>query len=81
MFLCFRYEVYCDVEPKRRALAAANADLSAAQHKLEAIRARISNLDQDLAKLTRDFEEATAEKVKCSNEVANTEKTITLANR
>ena len=38
-------------------------------------------LDADLTKLTLDFEEATAEKVKCSNEVANTEKTILLANR
>ena len=73
--------MYCDVEPKRRALDVANAELSAAQHKLETIRSRISKLDDDLAKLTRDFEEATAEKVKCSNEVANTEKTITLANR
>jgi len=71
----------CDIEPKRRALAAANADLSAAQHKLETIRTRISDLDQDVAKLTRDFEEATVEKVKCSNEVVNTEKTVPLANR
>ena len=76
-----RYEVYCDVEPKRRALDVANAELSAAQSKLETIRTRISKLDNDLNKLTRDFEEATAEKVKCSNEVANTEKTILLANR
>ena len=86
VFICckitfFRYEVYCEVEPKRQALAAANEELSAAQNKLSDIRDRLSRLDNDLSKLTRDFEEATAEKVKCSNEVANTEKTITLANR
>lgn len=35
------YEVYCDVEPKRNALAAANAELEAAQEKLGKIKARI----------------------------------------
>ena len=35
------YEVYCDVEPKRKALAAANAELAAAQEKLAKIKAKI----------------------------------------
>ncbi len=35
------YEVFCDVEPKRKALAAANAELAAAQEKLSKIKARI----------------------------------------
>ena len=35
------YRVFCDVEPKRRALARANADLSAAQSKLTKIKAKI----------------------------------------
>lgn len=35
------YEVFCDVEPKRKALAAANADLAAAQEKLSKIKAKI----------------------------------------
>ena len=35
------YEVYCDVEPKRKALAAANAELAAAQEKLTKIKAKI----------------------------------------
>ena len=35
------YEVFCDVEPKRKALAAANADLAAAQDKLSKIKAKI----------------------------------------
>ena len=36
------YEVYCDVEPKRIALAKANADLAAAQEKLAGIKAKIA---------------------------------------
>lgn len=35
------YEVYCDVEPKRKALAAANAELAAAQEKLAKIKTKI----------------------------------------
>ena len=35
------YEVFCDVEPKRKALAAANAELAAAQDKLAKIKAKI----------------------------------------
>lgn len=35
------YDVYCDVEPKRRALAAANAELQAAQDKLAAIKRKV----------------------------------------
>lgn len=35
------YNVYCDVEPKRRALEAANADLAAAEDKVAKIKAKI----------------------------------------
>ena len=35
------YEVYCDVEPKRKALAQANADLQAAQDKLSLIKKKV----------------------------------------
>lgn len=35
------YEVYCDVEPKRKALAAANAELAAAQEKLSVIKKKV----------------------------------------
>uniref|UniRef100_H2Y999 AAA+ ATPase domain-containing protein n=1 Tax=Ciona savignyi TaxID=51511 RepID=H2Y999_CIOSA len=49
--------------------------------KLKAIRNKVAGLNQDLHELTTQFEEATAEKIKCSNEVAQTAKTITLANR
>ena len=36
------YEIFCDVEPKRNALAKANAELSAAQEKLRKIKAQIA---------------------------------------
>ena len=35
------FEVYCDVEPKRRALEEANAELAAAQDKLAAVKAKV----------------------------------------
>lgn len=36
------YDVYCDVEPKRRALAAANAELCASQDKLAMIKRKVA---------------------------------------
>ncbi|XP_020637559.3 dynein axonemal heavy chain 11 isoform X1 [Pogona vitticeps] len=75
------YEVYCDVEPKRQALAQANAELAAATEKLEAIRKKLAELDANLHKLTTSFEKATAEKVRCQEDVGRTSKTIELANR
>lgn len=36
------YEVFCDVEPKRKALAQANADLAAAQDKLSVIKRKVA---------------------------------------
>lgn len=36
------YEVFCDVEPKRQALSRATSDLTAAQEKLAAIKAKIA---------------------------------------
>lgn len=35
------YEVYCDVEPKRRALEEANSELAAAQNRLTSITSKI----------------------------------------
>jgi dynein heavy chain len=35
------YNVYCDVEPKRKALEAANAELAAAEDKLARIKSKI----------------------------------------
>jgi len=36
------YEVFCDVEPKRKALAHANAELAAAQDKLSGIKRKVA---------------------------------------
>nr|XP_060488661.1 dynein axonemal heavy chain 11 isoform X2 [Panthera onca] len=75
------YEVYCDVEPKRQALAQANFELAAATEKLEAIRKKLEDLDRNLSRLTASFEKAIAKKVQCQEEVNQTNKTIELANR
>lgn len=75
------YNVFCDVEPKRKALAQANADLAAAEEKLSKIKARIQELDDNLGELTASFEEATSAKLRCQQEADRTAKTIELANR
>uniref|UniRef100_A0A8C9AK17 Dynein axonemal heavy chain 11 n=1 Tax=Prolemur simus TaxID=1328070 RepID=A0A8C9AK17_PROSS len=75
------YEVYCDVEPKRQALAQANLELATATEKLEAIRKKLVDLDRNLSRLRASFEKAIAEKVRCQEEVNQTSKTIELANR
>uniref|UniRef100_A0A8C8ZVZ0 Dynein axonemal heavy chain 9 n=1 Tax=Prolemur simus TaxID=1328070 RepID=A0A8C8ZVZ0_PROSS len=75
------YEVFCDVEPKRQALSKATLDLTAAQEKLAAIKAKITHLNENLAKLTAKFEKATADKLKCQQEAEVTAGTISLANR
>ncbi|XP_023310922.1 dynein beta chain, ciliary-like, partial [Anoplophora glabripennis] len=75
------YEVFCDVEPKRKALAAANAELAAAQEKLNSIKKKVASLEEQLAKLTADFEKATSEKLLCQQEADATSAIIQLANR
>ena len=75
------YRVFCDVEPKRNALAQANIDLQTAQDKLVVIKSKIKELDDNLAELTASFEKATSEKLRCQQEAESTGKTISLANR
>ncbi|RKO98183.1 hypothetical protein CXG81DRAFT_17063 [Caulochytrium protostelioides] len=75
------YRVYCDVEPKRRALEAANAELHSAQARLAEIQAKIAELDGNLGQLRAQFEKATADKMKCEEEAKATQDTIGLANR
>ncbi|VVC95211.1 unnamed protein product, partial [Leptidea sinapis] len=75
------FEVFCDVEPKRKALAAANAELAAATEKLKSIKSKVASLEEQLATLTADFEKATLEKLKCQQEADATNRTIQLANR
>ncbi|XP_039718441.1 dynein axonemal heavy chain 11 isoform X2 [Pteropus medius] len=77
----FMGKVYCDVEPKRQALAQANLELAAATEKLEGIRKKLEDLDRNLSRLTASFEKAIAKKVQCQEEVNQTNKTIELANR
>lgn len=69
------------MEPKRKALAAANAELATAQDKLSKIKAKIKELDDNLAQLTAQFEKATSAKLKCQKEAETTALTISLANR
>ncbi|OXB61088.1 hypothetical protein ASZ78_013651 [Callipepla squamata] len=75
------YNVYCEVEPKRRALEEANAELAEAQDKLSRIKKKIADLNANLATLTARFEKATAEKIKCQQEADATNRVIVLANR
>nr|XP_015213314.1 PREDICTED: dynein heavy chain 11, axonemal [Lepisosteus oculatus] len=75
------YEVYCDVEPKRRALSVANTELETATGRLGAIRKRLLDLDGSLSRLTAQFEKATADKLQCQEGVTRTTRTIELANR
>jgi dynein heavy chain len=51
------YEVFCDVAPKRAALAEAEAQLKSAQDKLGKIMAQIDKLDAALGKLQAEFQE------------------------
>ena len=75
------YEVYLYVEPKRRALNAANAELSSARQRLEFLKEKITSLEEQLSKLTANFEQAVAVKLKCQAEADTTALTIDLANR
>ncbi len=75
------FVVFCDVEPKRLALEAANQQLTTAQEKLRQIQTKINALEEALAKLTAEFERATGEKLRCQQEAEKTGKTIELANR
>nr|XP_049704637.1 dynein beta chain, ciliary-like [Helicoverpa armigera] len=75
------YEVYVVVEPKRRALNAANAELQAARDKLAFLTDQISELEAKLEELLKAFQEAVNEKMKCQAEADATNATIDLANR
>ncbi|KAJ3249578.1 hypothetical protein HDU78_000105 [Chytriomyces hyalinus] len=75
------YHVYCDVEPKRKALESANSELLISQSRLRDIQSKIGELDRNLAELRAKFEQATADKLKCEEEAKATQETIVLANR
>jgi len=75
------YEVFCDVEPKRLALAEATTTLNAANEKLEKIMSKIRQLDASLQVLKDEFQAATDAKLACQAEADKTAKVIGLANR
>ncbi|RZC39341.1 MT, DHC N2, AAA 7, DHC N1 and/or AAA 9 domain containing protein [Asbolus verrucosus] len=75
------YDVFVVVEPKRKALQKANAELSEARAKLAELNEKLTNLEGQLAILKADFEEATAAKMKCQAEADATTQMIDLANR
>ncbi|XP_039757462.1 dynein beta chain, ciliary-like [Pararge aegeria] len=75
------YDVYVVVEPKRRALNAANAELQAARDKLSFLTDQIHELEEKLEELLKAFQEAVNEKIKCQAEADATNATIDLANR
>lgn len=75
------YYVFCDVEPKRKALEEANQTLAESQAKLQGVQNRIAELDANLADLRAKFEKATADKLRCEEEAVSTQNTILLANR
>ena len=59
------YEVYCDVKPKREALAAANKQLFDAQTKLQGIIDMVDQLEQTLITLTNQYKAAIEAKCVC----------------
>ena len=61
--VCKFYEVYCEVEPKRRALNDANRQLQEAKAKLEGLIAKVIQLEETLADLTRRYTVAVEAKV------------------
>ncbi|XP_064007233.1 dynein axonemal heavy chain 9-like isoform X1 [Pogoniulus pusillus] len=75
------HQLHCQVQPKRQALSAANAELAAAQDKLASVKAKIARLNENLRKLTARFEKATTDKLQCQQEAEATACTIALANR
>ena len=79
--VCKFYEVYCEVEPKRRALNEANQMLQDAQTRLSNLVAKVAKLEETLADLTRRYTVAVEAKVKCQQDADATGATISLANR
>uniref|UniRef100_UPI0035900BF2 dynein axonemal heavy chain 17-like n=1 Tax=Myxine glutinosa TaxID=7769 RepID=UPI0035900BF2 len=75
------YNVHCNVKPKRQALHKANSDLKDAQDALATLKAKIAELDANLAKLNAKFDQASDKKLKCQKEADATNATISLANR
>ncbi|GFR19443.1 dynein beta chain, ciliary [Trichonephila clavata] len=75
------YEVFCDVEPKRKALAEANAEYNVAKEKLARIHEKVTEVESRLSQLKARCEAATEAKARCESEAQKTAFSIHLANR
>jgi dynein heavy chain len=69
------------VQPKREALAAANAELNRSQLKLKEIQDKVARLNKQLKKLTDEFEAATDEKNRVQAQADATAARMSLAQR
>ena len=69
------------VEPKRKALAEANIQLSEANEKLKTVMENVAALEEKLSRLTNDLNEATASKQEAMDAVAAGERKLNLAQR
>ncbi|BES91272.1 dynein heavy chain [Nesidiocoris tenuis] len=75
------HEVWMIVLPKKKAEAAAQAELQQARTRLLELTGKINKLEEELADLTAKFEAALAEKLACQAEEEKTSQAIDLANR
>ncbi|KAH7825191.1 dynein haevy chain 4, outer dynein arm beta [Monocercomonoides exilis] len=75
------YYIYCDVQPKREKLAAAQETLAEARAKLEAVQAKVDKLNKKLKALTDQFEAATEEKNEVIRQAKETQNKLNLAHR
>eukprot|EP01028_Stygiella_incarcerata_P003513 TRINITY_DN1708_c0_g1_i1.p1 TRINITY_DN1708_c0_g1~~TRINITY_DN1708_c0_g1_i1.p1 ORF type:complete len:4499 (-),score=1316.34 TRINITY_DN1708_c0_g1_i1:2775-16271(-) len=75
------YDVYCDVEPKRKRAAEAKAQLDAANTKLRAVKARVAELQETLTKLENQYKEANDERMAVQKQAERTQQRLDLAQR
>lgn len=75
------YDIVITVEPKRKALAEANTQLHEANTKLDKVMKHVTELEEKLAKLTAEFNEANASKQEAMDAVDKGEKKLNLAQR
>ena len=75
------YDIVVTVEPKRKALAEANTQLLGANFKLEKIMIYVAELEEKLAKLTKELNEANTSKQEVMDAVEKGERKLNLAQR
>nr|XP_023023241.1 dynein beta chain, ciliary-like [Leptinotarsa decemlineata] len=74
-------EVFVVVEPKRKALAAANRDLAEARGRLAELNEKLKALEKQLSILKSEYDEAINEKLRCQAQADETAQKIDIANR